>query len=248
MGTFTLWRTWRTHDKVKGQIVIYIVISVNLFQIAPVRTGSLQLQPNLVHRYTMGTFSLWRSSRSHDKVKGHWRPFSNFVWTRSLQLQPNLDHRYTKVHNGNLHVMMLFEVTWQGQRSLEVKLLVIWRQIVIVMVALFQIAPAWTGLHWLQPNVDHRCTQRSLEVKLLVIWRQIVIVMVALFQIAPAWTGSLRLQPNLNHRCTMGTFTLWRTSRSHDKVKCHFRSTSLKLVSIFCVRSFLLWYCKHVTF
>ena len=31
-----------------GQIVI--VISVNLFQIAPVRTGSLQLQPNLVHR------------------------------------------------------------------------------------------------------------------------------------------------------------------------------------------------------
>ena len=53
-----------------GQIVI--VISVNL-QIAPVRTGSLQLQPNLVHRCTMGTFSLWRSSRSHDKVKGHWR-------------------------------------------------------------------------------------------------------------------------------------------------------------------------------
>ena len=38
-----------------GQIVI--VISVNLFQIAPVRTGSLQLQPNLVHRCTMGTFS-----------------------------------------------------------------------------------------------------------------------------------------------------------------------------------------------
>ena len=54
-----------------GQVVI--VISVNLFQIAPVRTGSLQLQPNLVHRCTMGTFSLWRSSRSHDKVKGHWR-------------------------------------------------------------------------------------------------------------------------------------------------------------------------------
>ena len=54
-----------------GQIVI--VISVNLFQIAPVRTGSRQLQPNLVPRCTMGTFSLWRSSRSHDKVKGHWR-------------------------------------------------------------------------------------------------------------------------------------------------------------------------------
>ena len=50
-----------------------LVISVNLFQIAPVRTGSLQLQPNLVHRCTMETFSLWRSSRSHDKVKGHWR-------------------------------------------------------------------------------------------------------------------------------------------------------------------------------
>ena len=81
-----------------------------------------------------------------------------------------------------------------------------------------------------------------------VIWRQIVIVMVALFQIAPAWTGSLRLQPNLNHRCTMGTFTLWRTSRSHDKVKCHFRSTSLKLVLIFCLRSFLLWYCYICNF
>ena len=40
-----------------------------------------------------------------------------------VRLQPNLDHKYTKVHNGNLHVMMLFEVTWQGQRSLEVKLL-----------------------------------------------------------------------------------------------------------------------------
>ena len=83
------------------------------------------------------------------------------------------------MHYGNLHVMTHFEVTWQGQRSLEVKL--------------------------------------------LVIWRQIVIVMVALFQIASAWTGSLRLQPNFNHRCTMGTFTLWRTSRSHDRVKCHFR-------------------------
>ena len=76
MGTFTLWRTWRSHDKVKGHLrSIVIVISVNLFQIAPVRTGSLQLQSNLVHRCTMGTFSLWRSSRSHDKVKGHWRSF-----------------------------------------------------------------------------------------------------------------------------------------------------------------------------
>ena len=37
--------------------------------------------------------------------------FSNFVRTGSLQLQPNLDHRNTKVHNGNLYVMMLFEVT-----------------------------------------------------------------------------------------------------------------------------------------
>ena len=78
-----------------------------------------------------------------------------------------------------------------------------------------------------------------------VIWRQIVIVMVALF---PAWTGSLRLQPNLNHRCTMGTFMLWRTSRSHDKVKCHFRSTSLKLVLIFCLRSFLFGTVTYVTF
>ena len=109
-----------------GQIVV--VISVNLFQIAPVRTGSLQLQPNLVHRCTMGTFSLWRSSRSHDKVKGHWR--SNCY----------------------------------------------------------------------------------------------LVISVNLFQIAPVQTGSLQLQPNLVHRCTMGTFSLWRSSRSHDKVKGHWRS------------------------
>ena len=108
-----------------GQIVI--VISVNLFQIAPVRTGSLQLQPNLVHRCTMGTFSLWRSSRSHDTVKGHWR--SNCI-----------------------------------------------------------------------------------------------VISVNLFQIAPVRTGSLQLQPNLVHRCTMGTFSLWRSSRSHDTVKGHWRS------------------------
>ena len=28
----------------------------------------------------------------------------------------------------------------------------------------------------------------------------------------------------MDHRCTMGTFTLWRTWRSHDKVKGHLRS------------------------
>ena len=155
------------------------------------------------------------------------------------------------MHNGNLHVMTLSEVTWQGQRSLEVKLLVIWRQIVIVMVALFQIAPheqvrsdynqTWIiDALWEPSSYD---ALRGHMTRSKVIGGQIVIVMVALFQIAPAWTGSLRLQPNLNHRCTMGTFTLWRTSRSHDKVKCHFRSTSLKLVLIFCLRSFLLWYC-----
>ena len=136
---------------------------------------------------------------------------------------------------------------------------VIWRQIVIVMVALFQIAPAWTGslrdynqtwiidALWEPSRYDalrgHMTRSKVIGGQIVtVIWRQII-VMVALLQIAPAWTGSLQLQPNLNHRCTMGTFTLWRTSRSHDKVKCHFRSTSLKLVSIFCLRSFWLWYC-----
>ena len=61
-----------------------------------------------------------------------------------------------------------------------------------------------------------------------VIWGQIirssVKVLVNLFQIAPVRTGSLQLCPNLDHRCTMGTFTLWRTWRSHDKVKGHLRS------------------------
>ena len=62
-----------TRSKVIWGQIVYLVISVNLFQIAPVRTGLLQLQPNLVHRCTMETSSLWNSSRSHDKVKGHWR-------------------------------------------------------------------------------------------------------------------------------------------------------------------------------
>ena len=95
-----------------GQIVI---VMVALFQIAPAWTGLLRLQPNLDHRCTMGAFTLWRTSRSHDKVKGHWRSI----------------------------------VT------------VIWRQIVIVMVALFRIAPAWTGSLRLQLNLNHRYTMRS---------------------------------------------------------------------------------------
>ena len=187
--------------------------------------------------------------------------------------------------------MTLFKVTWQGQRSLEVKLLVI-------LVNLFQILFEQVRFNYNQTWIigTLRCTMGTFTLwcfprshdkvkghwrsncysyltsncysygcprffKLLlheqvrsdynqtwiidalwepsrydalrghmtrskVIGGQIVIVMVALFQIAPAWTGSLRLQPNLNHRCTMGTFTLWRTSRSHDKVNlCHFRST-----------------------
>ena len=112
-----------------GQIVTVIwrqivIVMVALFQIAPAWTGSLRLQPNLDHRCTMGTFTLWRTSRSHDKVKGHWR---------------------SKVIGGQI-------VT------------VIWCQIVIVMVALFQIAPAWTGSLRLQPNLNHRCVMTHFEV------------------------------------------------------------------------------------
>ena len=151
--------------------------------------------------------------------------------------------------------MTLFEVTWQGQRSLEVKLLLFWLTFFKFCSNRFASITTKLGssigtikvhngnFHVMMLFEVTWQGQRSLEVKLLVIWRQIVIVMVALFQIAPAWTGSLRLQPNWNHKCTMGTFTLWCTLRSHDKVKCHFRSTSLKLVLIFCLRSFLLWYC-----
>ena len=122
----------------------------------------------------MGTFSLWCSSRSKDKVKGYWR--SNCYSYGCHFLNCSCMNRFAPIttklgsymHYGNLHVMKHFKVTWQGQRSLEVKLLVIWLQIVIVMVALFQ--------------------------------------------------------TNLDHICTMGTFMLWQTSRSHDKVKGHCRS------------------------
>ena len=113
---------------------------------------------------------------------------------------------------------------------------VIWGQIVIVIsVNVFQIAPIRTGSLELQPNLVHRCTIRwepshydalwGHMTRSKVIGGQIVIVIsVNLFQIAPVRTGSLQLQPNLVHRCTMGTFSLWRSSRSHDKVKGHWRS------------------------
>ena len=111
---------------------------------------------------------------------------------------------------------------------------VIWGQIVIVIsVNLFQIAPVRTGSLQLQPNLVHSCTMgpshydalRGHMTRSKVSGGQVVIVIsVKLFQIAPVRTGSLQLQSNLVHRCTMGTFSLWRSSRSHDKVKGHWRS------------------------
>ena len=143
------------------------------------------------------------------------------------------DHtcRYTKVHNGNLHVNTLFEVTWQGQRSLEVKLLVIWRQIVIVIwLPFFKLLlhelvrsdynQTWIiGALWKPSRYDAlRCHMTRSKVIggqiVTVIWRQIVIVMVALFQIAPAWTGSL----DYNQTWIIGA--LWEPSR-YDALRGH---------------------------
>ena len=58
---------------------------------------------------------------------------------------------------------------------------VIWRQIVIVMVALFQIAPAWTGSLRLQPNLNHRCTMGT-----FMLWLH--------FEVT--WQGQMSLQVN----------------------------------------------------
>ena len=75
------------------------------------------------------------------------------------------------------------------------------------MVALFQIAPAWTGslrdynqtwiidALWEPSRYDalrgHMTRSKVIGGQIVtVIWRQII-VMVALLQIAPAWTGSL---------------------------------------------------------
>ena len=163
-----------------GQIVI--VISVNLFQIAPVRTGSLQLQPNLVHRCTMGTY--------YDALRGHM--------TRS------------KVIGGQIIVILvnLFQILFEQVR--------------------FNYNQTWIicrynkGAQW-EPS--HYDAFRGHMTRSKVIGGQIVIVIsINLFQIAPVRTGSLQLQPNLVQRCTMGTFSLWRSSRSHDKVKGHWRS------------------------
>ena len=135
---------------------------------------------------------------------------------------------------GNLHIMTHLEVTWQGQRSFEVKLSVrpfvrplkfrlTFFKLLLFEQVRFNYVQTWTiGALWEPSHYDALGGHMT---RSKVIWGQIVIVIsVNLFQIAPVRTGSLQLQPNLVHRCTMGTFSLWRSSRSHDKVKGHWRS------------------------
>ena len=138
------------------------------------------------------------------------------------------------MHYGNLHIMTHLEVTWQGQRSFAVKLSV--RPFVRPLkfwLTFFKLLPfeqvrfnyvqTWIICALWEPS--HHDTLGGHMTRSKVIWGQIVIVIsVNLFQIAPVRTGSLQLQPNLVHRCTMGTFSLWRSSRSHDKIKGHWRS------------------------
>ena len=137
------------------------------------------------------------------------------------------------MYYGNLLIMTLFEVTWQGQRSLEVKLfrpcvrplkfrLTFFKLLLFEQVR-FNYNQTWIiGALWEPSHYDALGGHMT---RSKVIWGQIVIVIsVNLFQIAPVRTGSLQLQPNLVHRCTMGTFSLWRSSRSHDRVKGHWRS------------------------
>ena len=138
------------------------------------------------------------------------------------------------MHYENLHILMHLEVTWQGQRSFEVKLSVrpfvcplkfrlTFFKLLLFEQVRFNYNQTWIlGALW-EPS--HNDTLGGHMTRSKVIWGQIVIVIsVNLLQIAPVRTGSLQLQPNLVHRCTMGTFSLWRSSRSHDKVKGHWRS------------------------
>ena len=148
------------------------------------------------------------------------------------------------VHYGNLHIMTHLEVTWQGQRSFEVKLLELFQltffKLLLFEQVRFNYNQTWyIGALWEPSHYDalrgYMTRSKVIWGQIVtVIWRQIVIVMVALFQIAPAWTGSLRLQPNLVHRCTMGTFSLWRSSRLHDKVKGHWRSNCYSYLTSNC--------------
>ena len=180
MGTFTLWRTWRSHDKVKGhlrsncysyfktffKLLLFEQVHFNYNQTWYIHVGALWepshydalrghmtrlkviggqivivISVNLFHilllfeQVRFNYNQTWYIGALHDKVKGHWRSncYSNFGFKTFFKFCSNRFASITtklgssigtiKVHNGNLHVMTLFEVTWQGQRSLEVKLL-----------------------------------------------------------------------------------------------------------------------------
>ena len=190
------------------------------------------------HRCTMGTFTLWRTWRSHDKVKGHLR--SNYPFVRPLKFRLTFYKLllFEQVHFNYVQAWIigaLWEPShYEGLGGHMTRSKVICGQIVIVIsVNLFKLLlfeqvrfiynQTWyIGALW-EPS--HYDALRGHMTRSKVIGGQIVIVIsVKLFQIAPVRTGSLQLQPNLVHRCTMGTFSLWRSSRSHDKVKGHWRS------------------------
>ena len=136
------------------------------------------------------------------------------------------------MHYGNLHIMTHLEVTWQGQRSFEVKLsvrpfvrplkfwltffkLLLFEQVRFNYVQTWIIGALWEPSHY--DALGGHMTRSHDKVKGH-LRSNCYSYSVNLFQIAPVRTGSLQLQPNLVHRCTMGTFSLWRSSRSHDKV------------------------------
>ena len=163
----------------------------------PVRTGSLQLQPNLVHRVP-----LWEPSH-YVALRGHM--------TRS------------KVIGGQI--------------------------VIVILVNLFQIFFEQVRFNYNQTWIIYRYNKgaqsepscydafRGHMTRSKVIGGQIVSYLTSncysygcpFFKLLLHEQVRSDYNQTWNHRCTMGTFTLWRTSMSHDKVKCHFRSTSLKI-------------------
>ena len=121
-----------------GQIVI--VILVNLFQILfeQVRFNYNQTWIIGTLSGTMGTFTLWRFPRSHDKVKGHWRsncysygcPFSNC----------SCMNMFRSDYNQTWIIDALWDPSrYDALRGHMTRSKVIGGQIVIVMVALFKL-------------------------------------------------------------------------------------------------------------
>ena len=132
---------------------------LTLFKLLLFKQVRFNYNQTWIHKCTTGIFSLWRSSRSHDKVKGPWR--SNCPSVRPLKFQLTffkllLFEQVRFNYNQTWYIGALCEPShYDALRGYMTRSKVIGGQIVIViLVNLFQIAGIRTGSLQLQPNLD----------------------------------------------------------------------------------------------